>query len=331
MVSNSRKGIIKEIEQLRQSKMICYIGGDRHNVSTRIAPDIIPVFYKHLEKIGQQAKIDLFLFTKGGDVHTALRLVQLFYEYTDNFSVIVPFKAYSAGTLICLGASEIIMGKMGELSPVDPNITSIFNPADPANANAKLAISVEDVYSFFNIAKDILNLKNEEVLLKVFTELTQKVHPIAIGSIHRTYSLIRSIAKKLLLMHMKTDEEDKINEIVSNLTEKLFSHSYMITRKEAQDGIKLPLIYPSTDLEKKIWRLYETYKAELLLEKPYYPEESMDMTGRFSVCSGVIESLDRTDAYIFEGIVQRTGIQDRNVINNINIIEQGWKKLGKEN
>lgn len=330
MCTSIRKDLIKEIEDLRHSKIICYIGGDRQNVSTRIAPDIIPVFYKHLEQIGTQLKIDLFIYTKGGDVHTALRLVELFYEFTNNFSVIVPFKAYSSGTLICLGAREISMGKMGELSPVDPNITSIFNPNDPVNTNAKLPINVEDVFSFFNIAKDVLNIKNEEAIVKIFIELTRSVHPIAIGSIHRTYTLIRSIARKLLQMHMDANDQAIINEIISNLTEKFSSHSYMITRKEAKEYLKLPVTYPNNELENKIWKLYNTYRKDLLLENPYFPEENMDMSGRFSVCSGVIESAKRTDAYIFDGMVQRTGIQDHNAINNINIIEQGWKKLRKD-
>jgi hypothetical protein len=222
------------------------------------------------------------------------------------------------------------MGKMGELSPVDPNITSIFNPNDPINTNAKLPINVEDVFSFFNIATDVLNLKNEEAIVRVFTELTSHVHPIAIGSIHRTYSLIRSIARKLLHMHMDINNLNTINEIISNLTEKFFSHSYMITRKEAKEYLKLPVTYPDITLENKIWNLYNVYKKELLLEKPYFPEENMDLTGRFSVCSGIIESSKRTDAYIFEGMVQRSGIQDQNAINNVNIIEQGWKNLRRD-
>ena len=315
---NRRKELIMEIESIRNSTIISYIGGDRHNVSTRIAPDILPVFFKHLNKFPSNGKIDLFLFTKGGDVHTALRLVQLIYEFTDNFSVIVPHKAYSSGTLICLGASEIVMTKMAELSPIDPNITSIFNPSDNENANAKLAINVEDVYSYFNVARDVLKLTTDESIAKVFTELTDKVHPLAIGSIQRTYMLIRSIARKLLSMHLGPAEEEKISGIINYLTEDLYSHSYMIARKEALESIGLPVALPEKELERKIGKLYEAYKSDLLLEKQFYPHESADINGRFSVCSGIIESANRTDAYIFDGILQKT--------DDVQIIEQGWRK-----
>jgi len=328
MYIERKKEYLKRISKLRQSNVICYISGDRQNVNTRIAPDIIPVFHGHLERMKNKGNIDLILYTKGGDVLTALRLVQLIYEYTDKFSVLIPFKAYSAGTLISLGASEIIMTKMAELSPVDPNVTSIFNPDDPNNPLAKIPISVEDVYSFIMIAREIIGIKQEEYLVKVFSKLIDYVHPLALGTIHRTYSLIRSVAEKLLLIHMDEKEKEKINEIVNNLTEKLFSHSYMITRREAKERIKLPITYCSDELEENIWALYKDYEEELLLGKTFVPEENADMSGRFGVCCGVIDSLTRTDGYIFEGIIQRA--HDPNVPNDVNIINQGWKKIWED-
>lgn len=318
---NSRKKLLMDIEKERNSNVICYVGADRHNVSTRIAPDILPVFFKHLNKFEPGKNIDLFLYTKGGDVHTALRLVQLIYEFTDHFSVIVPNKAYSSGTLICLGASEIIMTKMADLSPIDPNITSIFNPSDPGNINAKAAINVEDVYAYFNMAREVLKLENEESIINVFNQLTEAVHPLAIGSIQRTYLLIRSIARKLLSTHLESSDKEKIDSIITSLTENLFSHSYMISRKEALEEIGLPVVFPDNELERKIGKLFELYKSDLLLDTPFYPQECIDGNGKFSVCSGIIESLVRTDAYIFNGVVQ-----DSNV-NDVCITQQSWEKL----
>lgn len=326
-MQSNRKELIKEISEMRQSNVICYIGGDRQNVSTRIAPDIIPVFYKHLEKMEGRDKVDLFMFTKGGDVLTALRLVQLIYEYTDNFSVLIPFKAYSAGTLVALGASEIVMTKMGELSPVDPNVTSMFNPTDPNNPTVKLPISVEDVYSYFEAAGDAAKIESEEAFSEVFARFIDHVHPLAVGSVHRTYSLIRSVAKKLLLMHMDISQEPLIDEIVDCLTKRMHSHSYMITRKEARDMIKLPVTFSDHELEKKMWRLFERYKFDLALEKPFIPEMVANREGEFSVYCGLIESINRTDGYVFDGIVQRLNNMDPNSPSNVNIIDQGWRKI----
>lgn len=298
--------------------MICYIGGDRQNVSIRVAPDIISIFYKQLEEFGRSDKIDLFLYTKGGDVLTALRLVQLIYEYTDNFSVLVPYKAYSAGTLIALGASEIVMTKMSELSPVDPNVTSAFNPSEPNNKNVKIPINVEDVYSFISLAKDVVGIKNDDAMVKVFTNLTDHVHPLSVGSIYRTHALIRSIARELLLMHMNHNEEYKINEIIDTLIEKLHSHSFMITRREVRDTIKLPVTYCDNMLENKLWELYEAYESDLKLNDPFVPEKCADVNGNFSVCSGIIETLHSSYGYTFDGVIGSSGVD---------IINQGWRLL----
>jgi hypothetical protein len=324
---NNTSGLITEISRLRGSNVLCYIGGDRQTISTRIAPDIIPVFYKHLELLGPSEKIDLFLFTKGGDVLTALRLVHLLYEYTDNFSVLIPYKAYSAGTLISLGASEIIMGKLGELSPVDPNITSVFNPVDPANPQMKLAINVEDVYSYFSIAKNEVGIQGDDALAGVFKHLIEQVHPLAVGTIHRTYSLIRLIARRLLLTHMDASRQSEIDEIVNTLTEKLFAHNYMISRMEARDTLKLPVTFSEPQLETLMWELYENYKDQLELERPFIPEEIADMNGNFSVNCGVIDSINRLDGYVFEGVIQKSAAPNQAYQNNVSITHQGWKTL----
>ncbi|MCY6371825.1 SDH family Clp fold serine proteinase [Clostridium ganghwense] len=325
-MNNYRTDLINHISQLRGSNVISYIGGDRQNMSIRIAPDIIPVFYKHLEKMGKSSKIDLFLFTKGGDVLTALRLVELLYEYTDDFSVLIPYKSYSAGTLISLGASEIVMTKLAELSPIDPNVTSTFNPLDSNNPNVRLPISVEDVYSFFNIATDEMGLKTDDSLVKVFSLLSEHVHPLAIGSVYRSHAMIRSIANKLLLKHINPSEKYKINEIIENLTENLHSHSYMISRQEAKNLIKLPITYCDNDLEKYMWNLYKTYENDLLLDRPFAPEQILTPNGKFSVCCGIIESNYYTDGYIFEGNIPKIP-NVKNSLDSINITEQGWRQL----
>jgi len=324
---NNRKELIKKISEIRGSNVICYVGGDRQNISTRIAPDIIPVFYKHLEELGNSDKIDLFLFTKGGDVLTTLRLVHLIYEYTDNFSVLIPYRAYSAGTLIALGASEIFMGKMGELSPVDPNVTSMFNPEDPSNPQVKLPINVEDVYSFITIAKDVVGIESDDALEKLFAHLIDHVHPLAIGTIHRTYSLIRIVARKLLLTHMDISEDVKIDRIVNKLTEKLFAHNYMISRREARESLRLPVNYCSNGLEETMWQLYNKYEQDLMLEQPFIPESVADMNGKFSVYCGIIESINRTDGYAFKGIIQTSNVHDHSLQGNVNIINQGWREI----
>ena len=48
--------IYQEIERNRNSKVIAYVTGDRANMETQIAADVVDIFGKHLEAIGKTKK-----------------------------------------------------------------------------------------------------------------------------------------------------------------------------------------------------------------------------------------------------------------------------------
>ena len=67
-----------------------------------IAKDFIPIFYEHLRAFVNVKKIDVFMFTSGGDTLAAFglsRLVRGFTKPDGRFGVLVPEKCHSAGTL----------------------------------------------------------------------------------------------------------------------------------------------------------------------------------------------------------------------------------------
>jgi len=331
MGREKRLELIHKIQTERNSNVICYITGDRENVNTRIAPDVIRVFYRHLEAIGPSERIDLFLYTRGGDVLTPWRLVNLIREYTQKFSLLVPFRAYSAGTLIGLGASEIVMGKMGELGPIDPSVANAFNPQDPSNPAAKIPVSVEDVSSFITLAMEIGLLKGQEQLAQVFSHLAENVHPLALGNVQRNYALIRSIARKLLHLHLPKDKEGLIQDIVNNLTEKLYAHNHMISRREASEDIRLPVVYPSLELEQAMWALYCDYEQELQLSNPFNPPELLSDPQKqveFEVPGGLVESLPGLDYFVFEGSISSADMPGEiSPPVNVCMNRQHWKRI----
>lgn len=132
---------------------------------------------------------------------------------------------------------------------------------------------MEDVSSFITLAIEIGQLKGQEQLASVFTHLADSVHPLALGNVQRNYALIRSIARKLLRLHMSADEDALIKDIVNNLTEKLYAHNHMISRREAREDIKLTIINPDPHLERAMWDLYKEYEKELQLADPFNPPD----------------------------------------------------------
>lgn len=262
------KNIIEQIEGLRKSRVITYLTSDRPGpINARVAMDIIPIISKQLQTIGKTQNIDLFLYSAGGDTMVPWRLVSMIREYCDKFSVIVPYKAHSAATMIALGADEIVMSDLSELSPIDPSTANVFNPSDPQNQQNKIPISVEDVMAYFDLAKNKFGIKNDEELAKIFNKFVEsnpQIHPLALGNVNRIHNLIRILAKRLLKSHKSPIREEEIEKIVDYFTEKLYSHQYFIGRKEAKEDLGLKNIqYADVALSKAMTDLYEEYKKEM--------------------------------------------------------------------
>lgn len=324
MARSQRLDIMQKIGHKRGSVVLSYITGDRENVSTRIAPDVVRVIYRHLEMIGRRRAIDLFIYTRGGDVLTPWRLVNLFREYTEHFCVLVPFRAYSAGTLLCLGADEIVMGKMGELGPIDPSVINAFNPQDPSNPSARLPVNIEDVYSYMALIAQKMGLYNEEAIARAFLLLAEKIHPLALGNVHRNWMLIRSLANKMLGLRREALSDEKVQKIIDYLTEKLYAHNHMIARREAVEDIGLPVVYADEELNVLMWALYEDIAGELKLAEPFNPGEILrGNRTEFKVASGLVESEFGSDYFIFSGVVERKDYPETGQI-NVNINKQGW-------
>lgn len=66
----------------------------------------------------------LLINSPGGDILAAERIVNICRSYsgTGDYWALVPGRAKSAATIVCLGASKIIMSPSSELGPVDPQI-----------------------------------------------------------------------------------------------------------------------------------------------------------------------------------------------------------------
>lgn len=326
MARQKRLELINDISIRRNSSVICYITGDRENLNTRIAPDVIPVFFRHLEMLPDQRRIDLLLYTRGGDIITPWRLVQLIREYTREFCVLVPYRSYSAGTLLCLGADEIVMGKMGELGPIDPSVVNAYNPQDPGNPSARIPVDIEDVYSYLALAGEAAGL-DTEAMTEIFLLMARRIHPLALGNVHRNYLLIRSLAKKLLGLRNCSLCGEGVQRIVDNLTEKLHAHDYTITRREALEEIGLPIFYPDHELEMAIWSLYEDLARELHLAEPFYPRDiSTGNRKEFEIPAGVVESLYGRDYFIYSGVVEGK-LYNGDCQVNVDILKQSWQTI----
>lgn len=273
MPEASRLELIQGLQRLRSSKVICYLTSDRQPPwAAQMAIDVIRPFFETLRKMGKVNAIDLFIFSQGGDTLVPWRIVTLARQFCKKLNVLVPYRAHSAATMLALGADEIVMGPLGELSPIDPTITTPFNPPTPGKAaEQKILLSVEDVAGYLSLARERAGITNQDTMARVFEKLSDSVHPLAIGSIYRSHALIRLLAGKLLAMHPKDKRElERIPRIVELLAEKLYAHGLLIDRHEAAE-LGLAVKNPSAAVEESMWSLFESFEKEMKLKEVFTP------------------------------------------------------------
>jgi hypothetical protein len=340
----SKQELIKQIEEKRNSKVITYLTSDRQGpINAHIAMDIIPVVSRQLRTIGKVKKIDLFLYSSGGDTMVPWRLVSMIREYCDEFSVLIPYKAHSSATMISLGADEIVMSDLSEISPIDPSTANVFNPIDPQNNQSRIPISVEDVMAYVDLAKTKFGIKNDQDLTSIFNkfiEANPQIHPLALGNINRTHNLIRMLAKRLLKSHQKPMKEDEIDKTVDYFTEKLYSHQYFVGRKEAKDDLGVnSVIFADKELSDLMTELFEEYKKEMELDILWSPENELGINTvqhRKDYKVAIIESSDLFNYFNVSieykkqqvNIMQQTPqgpIQIPQEQVGFKIVGQGWK------
>jgi len=209
------------------------------------------------------------------------------------------------------------------------SVANIFNPLidekDPKKG--AIPISVEDVSAYMTLIRE-KGLNDPNVFSTGLKGLTDRVHPLALGNVHRQYLLIRSLSKRLLELHMKEEEEkEKIEKIVEILSEKLYFHDYQISRHEAKEIIGLNVSYPPKIIEQLMWELYIEYKDALL------PGEEFDFnrllgnreTGDFLLDGAIIESQDLMHSYSF--LVNAKRKKPGTAEFDVNVKKMGWEKL----
>jgi len=273
-----RTTLIHEIEKKRNSKLIVYVTSDRPNLSVQISGDVVSLIHEHILALMEEErrKLDFFIYSRGGQSDVPWAIVSMFREYSQkgSFSVLIPYRAHSAATVIALGADEIVMTKKAELGPIDITIGSgPYNPTE-RGSNQRLPISVEDVTGYFSLLEKV-GCERPDEKMKGFELLTRRVHPLALGTVSRLLDETKLVALRLLNTRAEPFTEEENHEIITRISSEVYSHNHAISRTEALKYIGLKQVKNAEDVEiaDELWNLYEEYRELFCLEVPFMPEE----------------------------------------------------------
>ena len=168
-------------------------------------------FLRILRKEPSIENLDLIIDSGGGDLTMAVKIVNICKNYSKKFTVIVPFFAKSAATMIALSADDLILGKAGELGPIDPQVRhpalDMFFPAS----------SIENALKFIESSSDPY----------IKMTMADKLDPFLIGAYYRTMDE----AKQYLLEVPSIKNSENTQEIIETFTKKYADHGFPITQE----------------------------------------------------------------------------------------------------
>ena len=310
-----RLRLIKELEARLKSRVIVFIGGDREGASKEMIDADVRVVYDHLAAIAPsqpEERIDLFLYSNGGDVDVPWRLVSVIREHAKKFGVLIPYRAYSAATMVVLGADEIVPTRKAELGPIDAAVSFDY---EIGGRTSRATYRVEDTMAYVAFFQEKIKLKDPVALAEAMAALTTEVGAVELGEIYRTQRHTRVVAEMLMGCRNDKPTEAKMKKIIDTLSRRIYTHSHSLSRGDLR-ALGLPLADQDPSIESAIWRLFELYERDLRLREPIFKDvfigDRSSIENSVRVTAGVVESETLLDEYVGTYRVRRRrALQDR--------------------
>ncbi|WP_288433075.1 hypothetical protein [uncultured Deinococcus sp.] len=192
----------------------------------------------------QRENAALVLTTYGGDAEAAYIIARFFRQMYTRFTVYVVGPCKSAGTLLALGAHEIVMDLQAELGPLDVQVAK-DNELWRRNSGLDIfqSLTTAGQYSFQIFETNFLRIKassggviNTETAADVASKIavgllapiTSQIDPLRLGEMQRAVGVAREYGSRL-----GVDDE-----IVEKLITDYPSHGFVIDFEEAKDLLK---------------------------------------------------------------------------------------------
>jgi hypothetical protein len=195
--------------------------------------------------------LDIVLHSGGGDINSAYQIAQLLHLRAKNVSVIVPLFAKSAATLLTISASEIIMGEIAELGPLDTQVLERQKGGRKYNSALNPFKSLEQLQSFSLETLDyavklFLNrssLTVDEAIARAIEFAASTASPLyskldieKLGEYSRALSVGKEYGDRLLRRYTELGKnDDERSSLLDKLVRGYPSHDYIIDFLEMKD------------------------------------------------------------------------------------------------
>lgn len=280
-VSNGVTSIVKLFLE-RIDETLEEIGNERKSaVFAILYSSVVPIQREHVHEIYLKFKhclenklrddiqqVDVVLHTAGGDADAAFHIGFIMQKCIEEkeeergskltLNIIVPRLAKSAGTLLALSGDNILLTRVSELGPIDPQIPSERGEYVSAKTIRDSLRQLIDVIS----EKSSTKHKERRVDEKITEELLKRIPVTEMGHYESLIKHVSILAKELLSNRMfKENESEKkidVKKIVSRLVKGYEYHGHAITYWHLRSmNIKCELLPPK--IEEKTIKIYEIF------------------------------------------------------------------------
>jgi ClpP class serine protease len=202
-----------------------------------------------LQKMDLSKGLALMVNSPGGIGLSAERIINICKSYseTGEFTAIVPQKAKSAATMICLGASKIFMSKTSELGPVDPQIT-----IDKGNNSYIQVALCNYVDSYNELVEKAVNSKGnlQPYLLQLSNYDAREIKEFEVAIKLSEDVSVRALESGMMSGKSKDDIKKAIKIFLTPEETKSHGRSIFYT-----DAKKCGLKIDTMDLKSDLWKL----------------------------------------------------------------------------
>lgn len=153
----------------------------------------------------------LILLTYGGDPNAAYRIARAIRHNYKKLTIIIPSDCKSAGTLITIGATNLIIGDCGELGPLDVQLRKQDEMFENSSALdyyqalsglqhfAKSAFKdyLLDMKSNFGVTAKMAAEFSSNLTTGLFSKIYAQLDPIKLGEVQRAVQIAESYGERL--------------------------------------------------------------------------------------------------------------------------------------
>lgn len=262
---------VKAVSDSLDADIIFYVGG------IRSGPDLELVDL--IRKKRTRKNVLLMLTTYGGTPAAAYRIVRSIHCYygSGEFFLMLNSFCKSAGTLIALGADELIMGDGGELGPLDTQLSKQDELGEMVSGltliQALDTLREETFTAFNHHFFQILEKSQFQVTTKTAAEIATKLavgtfspiyshlDPIRLGENQRSVTLAKEYGTRIA-KHNNNVKSETLTRLMADYP----AHGFVIDRHEAEE--LFAKVRTPSDMELELWEELDVFNIDECLERP---------------------------------------------------------------